>query len=383
MVESARAERISHALVAVRRILGENSLRGVVLTTPGAVAWATGGMNPPIDRTAATDLVWLCVTADHAVIVTTEIEAPRILGEMSPESFGIEVVGVPWWDTAAPARASLRACGLAADEDSSAIGSDGHPALGVDISELLVSARMALCSADIAELRSLGSDAAEAVQDALLSWAPGETDFAIQSRISRSVESRGADCPVLLVGADDRVENFRHPVARGDRAERLVMAVLVARRGGVHVALTRFASVGSPNNTFLAGLAASKRIHGKILDAHVPGAPYGSVLGALETAYAAEGHPGAWREHYQGGPIGYAQREFEISPAQRDSRWWHEPVVAGGAVAWNPSLAGGGKDEDTYIVGENGAHEWVTSAPGWPTAPSSDSSLARPEILIL
>ncbi len=103
----------------------------------------------------------------------------------------------------------------------------------------------------------------------------------------------------------------------------------------------------------------------------------------LEDAYAAEGHPGAWREHYQGGPIGYAQREFEIAPPQTDSRWWNEPVTAGNAIAWNPSVAGGGKDEDTYIVSESGSHEWITSAPGWPTSLVPGTPYARPDVLVL
>ena len=381
MVDRARAQRVPHALAAVRQLLAKNSIDGIVLTSPGAVSWATGAMNPPIDRTAATDVVWICVSETRVVLITTEIEAPRIIAEMELEHFGIDIVAVPWWDIDAAVSASYRALGATPGGDRSTIGSDGHPAFGVNVTEDIISARMKLCPADVDELRQLGHDAAEAVQDALQAWVPGESDFQIQSRIASSVESRGADCPVLLVGVDDRVTQFRHPIARGAAAHRLVMAVLVARRSGLHVALTRYASVGSPDARLAAGLAASKRIHGKVLSAHVPGASYGSILRVLDEAYAAEGHPGGWREHYQGGPIGYAQREFEISPAQTDSRWWHEPVSLAGAVAWNPSLPGGGKDEDTYIVGPNGVHEWVTTAPGWPT--SSSSFGPRPDPLIL
>ena len=55
--------------------------------------------------------------------------------------------------------------------------------------------------------------------------------------------------------------------------------------------------------------------------------------------------------HYQGGPIGYGQREFEIAPARQPARWWGEQIAADIAVAWNPSLPGGAKDEDTYLTG--------------------------------
>jgi hypothetical protein len=108
------------------------------------------------------------------------------------------------------------------------------------------------------------------------------------------------------------------------------------------------------------------------------GATYGAILGALDRAYEAVGAPEAWRGHYQGGPIGFAQREFEIAPGQHDVRWFDEPVAAGHAVAWNPSLPGGAKVEDTYLVAEDGL-ERVTATDGWPT--EADDPLGRPAVL--
>ncbi len=379
MADRVREQRVAHALLAVRQLIASKGLRGIVLTTPGAVAWATGGMNLPVDRTAVTDVVWLCVGPDRVVMVTTEVEAPRILAEMEPHSYGIDVVAVPWWDSAAAVNSSARALGASAQRGF--LGCDGHPAFAIDLTDDITAARMSLCAAEQEELRSLGTDAAWAVQESLRAWTPGEIDYQIQGRIAELVESRGADCPVLLVGADERIGRFRHPIAMGVPARRLVMAVLVARRSGLHVALTRYVSAGPIDPRLVDGFRATRRVHRKVLSATVPGATYGSVLEVLEQAYLAEGHPSAWHQHYQGGPIGYAQREFEITPAAHDSRWWNQPVSVGDAVAWNPSLPGGGKDEDTYLVGVDGASELVTTAPEWPDA--DDDCQARPGILSL
>jgi hypothetical protein len=100
------------------------------------------------------------------------------------------------------------------------------------------------------------------------------------------------------------------------------------------------------------------------LDACVSGATYGEVLQALAEAYAASGNPGAWREHVQGGPVGYRQREFEIVPGQVDSPWYRTRLEPGHALAWNPSLAGGGKVEDTYLL-EDGLRR-LTETGAWP-----------------
>ena len=78
MWEPSRAERVNHSVAALRALLEPGELSAIVLTTPGSVSWATGGMNPSIDRTAATDVIWVCVTPDTVAILTTEVEAPRI-----------------------------------------------------------------------------------------------------------------------------------------------------------------------------------------------------------------------------------------------------------------------------------------------------------------
>ena len=61
---------------------------GLVLTTPGAVAWATGGVAPPVDRTASTDLVWAVFTRTGAGLITTVVEADRVRDEYGPERHG-------------------------------------------------------------------------------------------------------------------------------------------------------------------------------------------------------------------------------------------------------------------------------------------------------
>jgi hypothetical protein len=99
----------------------------------------------------------------------------------------------------------------------------------------------------------------------------------------------------------------------------------------------------------------------------------------LEAAYAAENAEGHWRQHYQGGPIGYAQREFEIAPTQTTSPWIDITLPVGCAVAWNPSVSGGAKDEDTYLTATE-TPEPITMTTDWPLA---DEQLpARPGVLV-
>ena len=349
-----------------------------MLTGPAAVAWATGGVAPPVDRAASVDLVWAVISPAGAGLITTQVEADRVRAEYDPARHGFgELAEVPWHQP----EGFVKAAEALAGAPASRLASDGHPAFGVDASADLIALRLALSPAEQADLADLGADAAEALQSALAQWRPGERDLEIQARCAAILEARGADTPVLIVGGDERLERYRHPMAVGAPVRRLVMAVVVARRAGLHAAVTRFAASAPLDPGYAARRAAVLAIEEAVLSASTPGASYGAALDALDAAYARAGAPRGWSGHYQGGPIGFAQREFEIAPGQHASRWYAEPIMAGHAVAWNPSLPGGAKSEDTYLVSAGGVRQRVSISPGWPTEPDDTMRPPRPAVL--
>src|SRR5581483_7468848 len=137
---------------------------GLVLTTPGAVAWATGGVAPPVDRTAGTDLVWAVFTRTGAGLITTAVEADRVRDEYGPERHGFtELAVVPWHDPGAFGRAAQDVAGAGADD----LAADGHPGFGTDAADDLTALRLALSGPEQADLRDLGADAAAALEQAL------------------------------------------------------------------------------------------------------------------------------------------------------------------------------------------------------------------------
>jgi antitoxin VapB len=144
---------------------------------------------------------------------------------------------------------------------------------------------------------------------------------------------------------------------------RRVMGVVVARRHGLHVAVTRYAEAAPISATLADSMARVRDIEAAVLAKITPGSTYGQALEQLAESYATVGHPDAWREHYQGGPIGFEQREFEIAPTDTASRWFAQPIQVGHAVAFNPSLSGGAKVEDTYLITSTGLLRVTDSSP--------------------
>ena len=85
---------------------------GLVLTGPAAVAWACGGVAPPVDRTAATDLVWAVFTRRGAALITTNVEADRIRAEYDPGAHGFaDLAEVPWYSPDDFVSAAVRLAG--------------------------------------------------------------------------------------------------------------------------------------------------------------------------------------------------------------------------------------------------------------------------------
>ena len=91
----ARAEAARDRLQ--RWLAARGDVAGVVLTGPAGVAWATGAVAPPVDRTAQSDLVWVVATPAGAALVTTVVEAERVGEEYQPGRHGFtDLVAVPW-----------------------------------------------------------------------------------------------------------------------------------------------------------------------------------------------------------------------------------------------------------------------------------------------
>jgi antitoxin VapB len=361
-----RLRRVLHARARLADVAEHYGGRPLVLSASGAVAWATGGISTPIDRVAPTDPVWVVYSQGEMTLVASSVEVERLAGDYPLEELGFSVVAAPWYQGDAHV---TRVTALVGEDVASDVAG-----LGLNATFELTRARLGLCGAEIEVMTGLARVATDAVEGAVGRWRPGEkSDREIAASVARHLEIYGADAVCLIVGADERLRRFRHPIMCGDVPQESLMVVVVARSLGLHVALTRLASVDERVSAEL--MEKCEIVNEQVRDATTVGATWGEVYSALAKGYRTVGQPDAWREHFQGGPIGYGQREFELSPQSQESRWWNEPIPAGCATAFNPSLAGGAKIEDTFIVGGDSL-TCLTSTPRWPRLKGNTSGTA-------
>lgn len=342
-------------LARLVRVAEAAGVGGVLLAAHHNIAWLTGGRGNRIDASREVGSARLLVTADgRRFVLANAIEMPRLLAE-ALAGLDYEPVEYPWTDDQDPGfavRAALQIVG-----ETATLGAD-WPLPGTTVVEAAVSrARHLLTDAEIARYRALGRDAGSALAGVCRTLEPGDDERDIQRAVVDAAGRIRARAIVSLVGSDERLRQFRHPVATATRWQHVVMLALCAERDGLVVSLSRIVASRPPAD-LAARTQATAQVFARILEATRPGATGAALYGVARDAYAAVGFPGEELKHHQGGAIGYRAREWTAHPKSE------EVVQPRQAFAWNPTIAGT-KVEDTALVA-GGSLEIITTSPDWP-----------------
>ena len=364
-----RTQESLRKIEAVRAWLTEANLAGVLLESQANFAWITAGGHSHVVTSEERGVAGVVITADLAAIVTTNIECQRLVDEQLPAGC-FETIEYPWHapeereevigDIAPPER-------LASD-----LPSGDRPAAGPGLTEL----RRVLMQPEIDRYKDLAQDAAFAVESACRSVRLRESELDMAARVAALCSEKDLLPVVNLVAADERIARYRHPLPTANRVDRKLLVVLTARRHGLHASLTRSVCFGKPDSEHESGHGVCTRVDARMIRASRPGRKLSEIVSAGIEQYVAEGFPGEWRQHHQGGLTGYAGREILATQATDYT------LKTNQALAWNPSVAGA-KSEDTILVTEEGI-DVLTSTGHWPQleVELDDDALPRPALLI-
>lgn len=356
----------------VRDFLGREQLDAVVLSQRWNFAWFTAGGQNYVNHASDTGAASLIVLKDRAVIVTSNIEALRLLKE-EVAGLDIEVIGCNWWDGAqttkvfaeilgkAKAAADVRVGGLAAEVASLPASFDGL--------------RLTLLPSEMERYRRIGRLTGEALEHACRTFAQGGCEYELAGLVSQAMWAKQLKPHVVLVAGDDRLNLWRHPIATSGPITHRAMAVVCAEQGGLIASATRIFSFGAGDPVWRDRQQATCQVDVAMMSAGAVGRTLGDVFAAAEEAYARVGFAEGWKHHHQGGPTGYRTREGRATPGN--------PAVirANQAFAYNPSLVAA-KSEDTILVTDAG-FEIITATGDWPTVQVAvgGKTVARPDIL--
>jgi Xaa-Pro aminopeptidase len=320
----------------------ERGVDGVWIRRRANVAWATDGADVHCNAASELGVASLLWTPKRKLVLCDNIEGPR----MRAEEFGgeWEIAETRWWE---PARAP-----------QGKYASDWPD-------DVLVDRRAPLTESEVERARALGGDTAEVMRGVMFEIRRGTSELEIAGTFAGRLRARAIQAPVILVAADERIERFRHPIATAKRCERALMLVVCAERRGLIVAITRLVHFGALPAALRRKHDAVCRVDAALHAATKPGARWCDLLAVAQRAYEAEDFANEWQLHHQGGPMGYAPRDFVATPSE--TRAVRERQLVG----WNPSISGT-KSEDTILSGG----EVLTAMNDWPMCG------ARPDILV-
>jgi antitoxin VapB len=319
----------------LRALMERRGDGAALLTTRRNLAWLTAGATAHVLLSSETAIAAVLVTHDDVVVISQNIEAGRLADE-ELVGLDLELAAVPWWEPGAIEAEAIRrlpaSARLVGDEE-----------LETD----LVAARSVLSPFDRERLAILGRAAQEALDASLEAARPGMTEDDLVADLLGRLP--GVRVPVVLAAADGRIAKYRHPLPGPTPVRGRAMLVLVAERWGLHAALTRIREFEPPDPETERRTAAVASVQAAMHGATRPGATFGEVFAAARGVYAEAGFPDEWRDHHQGGSIGYGARERIAVP--------DDPTVIqpGMAFAWNPSIAGA-KAEDTLVLDDGTLH---------------------------
>jgi Xaa-Pro aminopeptidase len=350
----------------IQDFMGRHHLGALLLRQVGSFAWATCGAASYVNTAVTNGASSLLITPSARYVITDSIEATRLKQEEHLEERGWEFRISPWYETNQAVAQLTHSLKLGAD--------DPHPG-AVDLSAELSQLRSALGPEEGERFRKLSALCAEAMDQAIRSVRPGMTEYQIAGVMEDAVQQRGVQPIVNLIGTDERICRFRHPLPTEKKLDRYAMLIMCGRKLGLICSITRLIYFGHLPDEVQRKAKAVAAVDARFIIATRPGRKLCDIFNEATQAYREQGFADEWKLHHQGGPAGYEPREFIATPTSDNI------VSVGQVFAWNPSITGV-KSEDTVLIGTE-KNEVLTSISGWPTLKVSlnGQEIERPAIL--
>ena len=304
-----------------KRSLALEAAGGSLVTSrPADVRWLLCGRGRPVDSSAPASTYTVVLEPGSALVLYPDIEHPRVQAEERLDALAYELVPYRWHE------------GHGLEETSS----------------VLDALRLELDESERERYRRAGADVAEAMRLTLRRLRPELTELDAAAELALQTRRRGFTTPVVLAAGDERQLVHRHPVPTQAPLGGHALLAITGEREGLHVSITRLVSFGPPPEELARLTRACAEVDAAYLAASRPGATLGEVFAAGVAAYEAEGFRDEWRHHHQGGLTGYRGRKVFAVPNEITR------IPASAALAWNPSITGGAKSEDTILVSATG-----------------------------
>jgi Xaa-Pro dipeptidase len=336
----------------VSQWIREHNIGAVALKATNNFAWITAGGNNAVGIASDVGASFAVITPDARYIVASTSEAARVAAE-EVDGLGFTLKILPWYSNSMADEIATLANGRGIQSDVPLQGADSLPG---EFNQL----RYSLTSYETGIYRELAALSTRLLEEACMSIRKGQTEYEIAGIVAKTLLSEGIVPVVLLVAADERLYEYRHPIPTGKAAERVFSVSIMAKKYGLQVAITRGVSFGDVPGELSDRQRKVAYVDSVLMTNTRPGMSGGDIFDIAVKAYAEVGYPEEWKRHHQGGPTGYASREWVAFPGCPFKVADNQPI------AWNPTIIGA-KSEDTILVTQDGVESLTLPGSDWPT----------------
>jgi len=352
----------------VRAFLEREGLDALVLGRQDDFAWITAGGDSRVITTSEMGFAYLVITRDLKWLVSQWMDGQRFVDEHVAGQ-GYELV-TPYWHQGSPEDKVLELTkGMRVGADFALPGARQYGAEIVDL-------HYPLTDLDIDRCRWIGRTADQILTQVAQDLQPGMTEREIAARLLYEYALAGLTIDVLIVGADERIERYRHPIPTDNALQRYALLHPAARRWGLHANVTRLVHFGEPSPETRRAMDAAATVGAHVATMLAPGVRFADILVEQKRLYAELDYPDEWNYHFQGGITGYTLGDAArcLNPEAR--------VVERQAYDYFITVTGA-KFEEFLLLTEHGI-EIASQGSGWPmrNIDTPRGAIAVPDVLI-
>ena len=328
-------------LKRLRDLMEAEELEGIYLKRQDNFSWLTCGGTSYL---GVGDMgnCGLLVTATEQFAITNRIEAPRMIAEEKLEELGFPVLADIWLNETFENDTIRKIC------PGGKVGYDFLAGSGVNLAGKIQPLRYSLLPNEIERYQEAGKIFSRAVEEAISVIRPGDTELKAVSRLIANMRKDGLWTVSSFCTSDERIYNFRHAIPTEKPIRERVQFGGNFRYKGLVLCCTRYLNLVPITEELHKQYMDNVMIDCTYIHHSKPGVSYQVPFQAGRKAYDSLGYPGEFEKHHQGGPIGYAGRDFLVNNSREGI------IPENQAFCWNPSITGT-KSEDTVISTAKGA----------------------------
>lgn len=335
----------------VYAFLEREGLDALVIGRQDNFAWITAGGDSRVITTSEMGFAYVVIVRDHKWLISHSMDGQRFMDEHMAGQ-GYELVTL-FWHQGTPEKKVLDLTrGMKVGADFALPGAQQY---GVEIVDL----HYPLTDLDIERYHWIGKTVNRILTQVAQDLQPGMTEQEVAARLLYEYALAGMTIDVLIVGFDERIKRYRHPMPTDNALQRYALLHPASRRWGLHANVTRLVHFGEPPSDIRRAIDGVATIGGHVARMLAPGVRFADILTEEIRLYRELGYPGEWMYHFQGGITGYTLADPTrcTDPEAR--------AVERQAYDYFITITGA-KFEECMLLTEDGV-EFVSLGLGWPT----------------